>query len=106
MALRVYTDGRGFKRVYEAPANLVGEKIKQGVLVGPPDLSPVIEDEDLRRKLNNSLCDLNILDYESMNGRRDAVHGLLRKLFKGAEPRETKAMLIGIIAIYQQEYYG
>jgi hypothetical protein len=104
MALKVYTDKEGYRRVYEVPANLVDDNmIKHGICLGPPDLSSLFTDEDQRRDLSNALCDLGVYDYESMNGQRAAVHGVLRTMF-GSD--NSKTILIGLITIYQQDFRG
>lgn len=104
MAHRIYTDKDGIKRVFEVPAQLANESlIRHGILLGPPDLSPTIANIDKRRELSNRLCDAGIIDYDTMNGRRPEVHAIIRDLFP---EEDSKALLIGIIAIYQQEFYG
>lgn len=101
MTLVLYTDPIDeYIWVHEVPSNLVDEtKYRYGVRLGPPELVSFVDDEVKRRALNNALASAMIYDYNSMNGRRDEVLGIIRLT---CGPEDAKSILRGLVGVFQQ----
>lgn len=102
MAIVTYTNEQGLKKVVEVPYNLVDKtQYRHGILLGPPDLSSIGLNSENTRLLNDALCDLGILDYATMSGRRhQALEAIKTFVF---DDQQAKEILGSLIALYQQE---
>lgn len=99
----VYTTDEGFKYLIEVPDGLKNPKMyRHGVRIGPPELTDLGLDEDTERILSNTLCDRQLYDYQSLNGRRGEVQTILQDVLKLGDRAQARDMLRSLIGIYQR----
>jgi hypothetical protein len=99
----VYTNPDGFCYLVEVPDGIIDERLYQyGIRIGPPDLSELNLVNDLECKLNNILCERQIYEYRSMNGRRGEVLQIIQETLHLNDVVKAKALLLNIIGIYQR----
>lgn len=65
-----FEDSRGRWSVRELPDDAPEEHASYGIVVGPPDLSPLNLPEEVETRLNNELFHRGIITVADVNGRR------------------------------------
>lgn len=99
-----YTNDEGLKQVVEVPTDIIDETLyRHGIHLGPPDLSALNLDQERRIALNNLLCDAEIIDYQSLSGRRHEVVEKMKQL--GIPDQDAKHLMVALVAIYQGTLY-
>lgn len=88
-------DGRAWS-VLVAP----GIEPEFGIRLGPPDLSGMVSDQDLLKKLYMMLVDAGLYNAPQLLGKR----GVLRRIFDALHLPPTDMRTL--IWLYQRDYYG
>lgn len=102
----VYTTNEGWEQVREVPKSASAHEYGMGVLVGPPDLHPLMEEgleKSIVRQINNALVKEGLLTYREMKGNRETLLRILREYIKDEET--VKRVRNRILSLYQQEYF-
>lgn len=100
----VYTNREGFSEVREVPNGLPSKDYDKGILIGPPDLSPLKLKKEDRIKLTNALVKEGFLSWKDFSGRR---HVLMTILGTIVPDRSKKIELRNkIFEIYQKDYFS
>lgn len=67
------TDARGLQRRIELPDDASDDEINAGILVGPPDLSPLDLPPDLEVRLNAELWNRGLFTYADVLRKRNEL---------------------------------
>jgi hypothetical protein len=99
--IRIYTNKDGWKEARLVPEDLPEEKWNRGLLIGPPDLRGVWEDEEIVRMINNALVDAGFYDYHNLMGKRHEISKVLNKTDLTDE--DKLVVRNRILLVYQQD---
>lgn len=95
-----YNDDEGLTWVVAVPVDAREEDYDQGIILGPPDLTPLnLPHADMVR-LHNELVELGLYEAPALMGNREVLTQMLRKLSL------PKTLLKELISLFQYDYYG
>lgn len=102
MSLRtvVYTTEDGFKEIRRVPENASYMDYGYGALVGPPDLSGLNLGKRKTKELNNTLVDAQLVNLESLDGKRAILSRLLEPIVGKNKVTYFRNL---IVYLYQRE---
>lgn len=100
MAIVKYTDAKGNAKVVEVPNDATPDMYKWGVVLGPPDLTPLGLPKEQLQQLYKLLVDNNLYNAPKLIGKRLLIRQILQQVGIPVEKLNT------IIGIYQELYYG
>ena len=97
--LVIHETSTGLKEVREVPNGAFPRDYHKGVLVGPPDLTPLGLPFSKMVALNNRLVEEGIIEFEDLRGNKHIVRSILRAL------DIEDGVKRGITSLYQRREY-
>ena len=95
-----YNDDEGLAWVVAVPVGTPEEDYDQGIILGPPDLTPLGLLTADKVRLHNELVELGLYEAPALMGNRVPLAQLLQRLGL------PKTLLRELISLFQQDYYG
>lgn len=95
-----YTDDEGLTWAVSVSEDTQEENYDQGIILGPPDLTPLRLPHADMVKLQRELVRHNLYEAPALMGKRVLVTQLLQQLSL------PKALLRELISLFQKDYYG
>jgi len=97
-----YTDKQGYAYLVRVPDGTLERDYYQGIILGPPDLSVLALSSPDEKRLRHALVESGLVSAEMIRGSASKLYQVVQMTLP---KHNTKAVIRGIKAIYQHEFF-
>ena len=103
MPVVVYNDKQGYTYLMRVPDGTLERDYHLGIVLGPPDLSALNLKAPDEKRLRQALVESGLVSAEEIRGSASKLYQVVQITLP---KHDTKAVVRGIKAIYQHEFFA